>query len=310
MAHPQSMRALASFCATLPGSDGAGKRIYISRADAARRRIANEEALVGALQERGFKTVELAKLPPHEQIGVFRAAEVVIGPHGMGLTQIIMGHQLGRLIELFHANAGTDAYAFVARAAGIQYDFMVGPDVANTPNDFSIDVGGVIDLLGPDDAPLHRPAWRKAANLIPASRSFQGFFIVGASRLEVFPEQVIWGQEARLHCKRGAAAEVGRWPHILISPGRVYTASCWVRVPQAFAGSRVAVRIGDWSDQKQHEAQLDLRNGWQRIWSTGTAPIKDRTWVGLHIDSVEEGDVASSCWQFEAGPEPTAYMPT
>jgi hypothetical protein len=310
MAHPRSIGALAEFCATLPGAGGAGKRVYVSRGDATRRRIANEDDLIAALQGRGFRSVQLAKLPANEQIGIFRDAEIVVGPHGMGLTQIIMGSKLGRLIELFHSNAGTDAYAFVARAAGMQYDFLSGPEVPKTSGDFSIDVGKVLDLLGPDDTPRHTPSWRRNANLIPASRTFQGFFLIGASRLEAYADQMIWGHEARLHRRRGNAREVGRWPHILISPGRHYTASCWIRISSEFTGTRVAMRVGDWSEQTQHAANLSLTEGWQRIWTTGMAPEKDRTWVALEIDGVDDDAVASCCWQFESGQVPGAYSGT
>ena len=309
MAHPRSVSALAALCAKVPAPAGAAKRIYISRGDAERRRVANETELVTALESRGFTSVQLARLPAREQIGLFRGAQIVVGPHGMGLTQIIMGSDLGRLIELFHPNAGTDAYAWVARSGGIEYDFLLGAEVPHTPTDFTVDISRVLALLGPDEAPIRRPAWRKNANLIPASRNFQGFFPVGSSRVEPCAEQMVWGQEARLHRKRGNAAEVGRWPHILITSGRRYTASCWVWIPEDFEGEDVAIGIGDWKDQTPHPADLGKRNTWQRIWSAGVAPAKDRCWVGLHVQG---GDptVGSTCWQFETGTIPTSYVST
>jgi capsular polysaccharide biosynthesis protein len=309
MAHPRSVSALAELCATMPASAGAARRIYISRGDAERRRVANEAELVTALESRGFTSVQLAKLPAQEQIGLFRGAEIVVGPHGMGLTQIIMGSQLGRVIELFNPNAGTDAYAWIARTAGMEYDFVVGAEVPNTPTDFTVDVSRVLALLGPDDAPIRRPAWRKNANLIPASRTFQGFFPVGSSRVEPYTEQMVWGQEARLHRKRGNAAEVGRWPHILITPSRPYTASCWVWIPEDFKGDDVSIRIGDWKEQTLQPADLGKCNTWQRIWASGVAPVKDRCWVGLHVQGGEAA-IASTCWQFETGTMSTSYVST
>lgn len=309
MAHPRSVSALAELCAKVPAPAGTAPRIYISRGDAERRRIANEAELVTALESRGFTSVQLAKLPAHEQIGLFRGAEIVVGPHGMGLTHIIMGRELGRVIELFNPNAGIDDYAWIARAAGMEYDFVVGAEVPNTPTDFTVDVSRVLALLGPDDAPIRRPAWRKNANQIPASRTFQGFFPVGSSRVEPYAEQMMWGQEARLHRKRGNAAEVGRWPHILITSNRQYTASCWVWIPEDFDGDDVAIRIGDWKEPTLQSADLGTRNTWQRIWSSGVAPVKDRCWVGLHVQG---GDttVASTCWQFEPGTTATGYVAT
>jgi capsular polysaccharide biosynthesis protein len=309
MAHPRSVSALAELCAKVPAPAAAARRIYISRGDAERRRVANEAELVTALEGRGFTSVQLARLPAREEIGLFRGADTVVGPHGMGLTQIIMGSELGRMIELFHPNAGTDAYAWIARTGGVEYDFVVGTEVPNTPADFTIDVSRVLSLLGPDDAPVRRPAWRKNANLIPASRNFQGFFPVGSSRVEACAEQMVWGQEARLHRKRGSAAELGRWPHILITSSQRYTASCWVWIPEDFEADDVAIRIGDWKDQTLQPADLGKRNTWQRIWASGVAPVKDRCWVGLHVQG-GDATIASTCWQFETGTMATSYVST
>ncbi|HVC60818.1 MAG TPA: glycosyltransferase family 61 protein [Acetobacteraceae bacterium] len=310
MAHPRSVSALAAFCAGLPAVGSQARRLYISRGDAERRRVANEAELIAALEAQGFTAVQLAKLPAQEQIGLFRGADMVVGPHGMGLTHIIMGTNLGRMIELFHPNAGTDAYAFIARSAGMEYDFIVGTEAPNTPSDFTVDVRRVVDLVGPDDCPVRRPAWHKSANLIPASRTFQGFFPVGASRVEPCAEQMIWGQEARLHRKLGRAVELGRWPRVLISPGRQYTASCWVWIPDNFEGDYVSVQISDSDPRAQQAADLALRGAWQRIYSTGTARQTARCSVSVNVGGPDDCTVMSTCWQFEQGDTPTAYVAT
>ena len=108
-------------------------------------------------------------------MGLFRNAEVVVAPHGMGLTHIAMSNELGQVIELFHPEAGTDAYAFVARSAGMHYDRVLGQGAHATDKDFAVDVGQVLDLLGPEGASRPRPNWRKRANLGPASKTFHGF---------------------------------------------------------------------------------------------------------------------------------------
>ena len=133
MAHPRSVSALAELCAKVPAPAAAARRIYISRGDAERRRVANEAELVTALEGRGFTSVQLARLPAREEIGLFRGADTVVGPHGMGLTQIIMGSELGRMIELFHPNAGTDAYAWIARTGGVEYRLRCGNRGAEHP---------------------------------------------------------------------------------------------------------------------------------------------------------------------------------
>lgn len=310
MAHPRSISALAELCAKIPAVLNPARRIYISRGDADRRRIANEDELVEQLEARGFVSVKLRGLSAAEQIGLFREADIVVGPHGMGLTHIIAGQNLGRVIELFHPNAGTDAYALIARAAGMDYDFVIGTIVSDTPNDFVVDVRHVLDLLGPDDRSIRQPIWNRAANLIPASRSFLGFSPAHSARIEVSQERMMWDQESRRHSIHAGTTEAGRWPHILIWSKQIYTASCWVWIPKKFEGDQVHVEIGEWRALTLQAANLQLRETWQQIWFTAEAPAKDRCWVELHIHGPAGSAVISTCWQFEDGTRPTAYVAT
>jgi hypothetical protein len=309
MAHPRSLSVLSAFCTQVPSTDSSARRIYISRGDASRRRVANEKKLMAALESVGFISVQLGTLPAAQQIGLFRGADIVVGPHGMGLTHMIMGTRLGRLVELFHPRAGTDAYAFVATVAGIQYDYVVGEDVANQRADFEIDPDRVLDLLGPDDAPVRRPSWNKMANMIPASKTFQGFFAVGANRIEPSADQMIWGQQSRLHYKQGQV-EVGRWPDIRVSAGKNYVLSCWVRIPSGFSGTALFLHIKDWQEQTHHEADVGQRDLWQRIYSAGTSPSDGRCQLSLELEGDDGISVISTCWQFENGIAPTSYVPT
>lgn len=310
MAHPRSISLLALLGAKLPAASSTARRIYVSRADAGVRRVANEDELVAALKGRGFVSVQLSRLPAPEQIGLFRQADIVVGPHGQGLTHIIMGTRLGRVIELFHPRAGIASYAFIARSAGMEYDFVIGTPVPDTRHsDFTVDVDRVLDLLGADQAPAPRPAWHKNANLIPSSRNFQDFFPAKHAQAEIYPEEMVWGQQARLH-RRHAEKDVGRWPRIPISPGRTYTVSCWVRLPSEFGGERVRVRIADWPVQSDRAADLGQGDVWQRIWSTGTAAADDYSWAWLEIDAPGGAAVVSTCWQFERSAVPTSYVAT
>lgn len=311
MANPRSVQALTEFGATLPAADSSARRLYISRADATRRRIVNEPELLAALRDHGFVSVELARLPPREQIGLLRGADAVVGPHGMGLTQIVMSPNLGRLIELFHPNAGTDAYAFMARTGGVEYDFVIGSEAAGGSGDFTVDVERVVANLGPQDAPRRVPSWRKNANLIPASRTFNGFFGVGASRIEPCAEEMIWGQKAILHRKSGSP-EVGRWPYIFVAPGEPYVVSCWVMVPESSSTQGVVLSVEPHCTPGQRRpADLSQHGVWQRIWTVITPMKSDRCWASLNIDDTDdETTVLSTCWQFERGVAPTSYVAT
>lgn len=139
MAHPRSIEMLRSLAAATPGIKTGLDRIYVSRADAERRRIANEDRITETLARHGFATVQLAGLSMQQQIGLFRHAEMIVAPHGMGLTHLIFADRLRSLVELFPPDAGTDAYAFVAKALGIRYEHVVGTAVNSPQSDFAID---------------------------------------------------------------------------------------------------------------------------------------------------------------------------
>lgn len=68
-------------------SDLSPSGLLISRDDASNRRIINEEAVISAIPELAPRT--LSEYSLEEQIGMFRDVDLVIGPHGAGLTNLI-----------------------------------------------------------------------------------------------------------------------------------------------------------------------------------------------------------------------------
>jgi capsular polysaccharide biosynthesis protein len=136
MAHPLSIELLRALAHKVAGDVCGYKLVYISRADAERRRLANEGEIVCGLSRLGFVSVELSKLSTRQQIGLFRDAEVIVAPHGMGLTHVAFAQRLKGVVEIFPPNAGTDAYAFILKAMGVNYSFVIGTSADNNFGDF------------------------------------------------------------------------------------------------------------------------------------------------------------------------------
>lgn len=88
------------------------QKIYISRSNAAIRRICNEEQLVEFLRDRGFVIVHLEKMPVHEQARYFNQASMIIGPHGSGFANLIFSKPNTTIIEIDHGLIGSEQRSF------------------------------------------------------------------------------------------------------------------------------------------------------------------------------------------------------
>lgn len=79
------------------------KRIFISRQDAAFRKILNEDEVFDLLQLHGFKRFYLTQLSILEQILLFYNAEIIVGSLGSGLTNVLFCNTQTKIIELYQA---------------------------------------------------------------------------------------------------------------------------------------------------------------------------------------------------------------
>jgi hypothetical protein len=103
---------------------GARRRLYVSRGDAADRRVLNEEEVVEALAALGFERVILGQLPLPAQLRAFAEAEVVIGAHGAGLANAIVAPECAWLIELVGDKVVNPMYAALASIIGARYGYV------------------------------------------------------------------------------------------------------------------------------------------------------------------------------------------
>jgi hypothetical protein len=122
------------------------KRLYVSRADATDRRIRNEGALIEVLDDYGFERIVPGEKSFAEQVRLFSEAEIVLGPHGAGLTNIVFATETV-LIELFGSYRNA---CFFVLAKGMNHDYACvtcrpdGEDLIINPNDIDTIIDTVI----------------------------------------------------------------------------------------------------------------------------------------------------------------------
>jgi len=101
-------------------------RIYISRTLPSARVIANEEELLPGLLEMGFQICRLEKMSFEEQVRLFRNAEIVVGPHGAGFTNLIFSKPGTRVVEILAKGYERRCYWSLSAELGHDYRFYLG----------------------------------------------------------------------------------------------------------------------------------------------------------------------------------------
>ena len=129
-----------------------GRKLYISRSLAGRRKVVNEEEIFSFLAAQGFTFCLLERLSFSEQVALFHEADIIVGPHGSGLANLVFCNPGTRVIELFPSRA-TDAYFRLCMDMRLHYTYVKTREVIRRPrvsDDFSIHVEDLWKALNKD----------------------------------------------------------------------------------------------------------------------------------------------------------------
>jgi hypothetical protein len=97
------------------------KKIYISRNKAASRRIVNEQELIQSLSKQGFITIYSEHYSLMEQAALIHNADVIISPHGSGLSNLVFAHKGASVIEIFNQHGFNKLFYHLAQAVGLKH---------------------------------------------------------------------------------------------------------------------------------------------------------------------------------------------
>lgn len=102
------------------------QKIYVSRAKAKNRRLINELEVSQLLSDWGFKTVFLEEMSVLEQVTIFANAEIVVAPHGSGLTNLVFCPPDTKVVELFSPNYHRTDYWMISQELKLQHYYLLG----------------------------------------------------------------------------------------------------------------------------------------------------------------------------------------
>ena len=267
MANRRSMAIMRDVASRIRTPPSDVKRIYISRGDTPLRRIANEAELSCQLRSLGFVEVQLAAIPFLEQIRLVRGADVIVAPHGMGLTHIAF-HERGLLVvELHNPAIGTDAYAFISHALGFRYRAILGASLEGEGHHFTIQARDVIGVLSEER--IAPPPETGDTGLAGPHAVFYGG--VQSTSTTGMPGLTAVGPPAAeyRHVRDDPAVQpdnnVGWLEAAGLITGAIYHGNCDVWLPHGFKGERMIFESAGNTVLTAEPVNLAKRDEWQTV---------------------------------------------
>jgi hypothetical protein len=116
------------------------KRIYVSRGDVKKRKVANESKVMDFLSKFGFTKVVLNNLSIAEQSKIFNSAEVIVAPHGAALSNLVFCKKNTKVIEIFHPDYVNVCFWALSNCMKLDYFYFIGGKKGIVNLDLSFDI--------------------------------------------------------------------------------------------------------------------------------------------------------------------------
>ena len=119
---------------SLAKSGKSSKRIIVSRGSSTTRRWLNENECINLLDTLNFKLIDPSKLSLSQQVEAFSNAEIILGPHGAGLTNIMFCNPGTKVIEIRSQEQGGEyssatCYEELSSIFGVKHHIFHCPSI-------------------------------------------------------------------------------------------------------------------------------------------------------------------------------------
>ncbi len=139
---PRPIRFLEKLRDKIAAGSRGPRRIYVSRAGAAKRRLLNETQILRILKDLDVTVVHPERHAFAEQVGLFANAELVIGNYGANLTNVVFSPRGVTLFAITSEAMLDDFFWDLANLKGGRYFSLHGKAASQTPDqnsDFYVD---------------------------------------------------------------------------------------------------------------------------------------------------------------------------
>jgi capsular polysaccharide biosynthesis protein len=124
--HPSLVGFFDRLADNIPKPTLPPRKIYVSRAGAANRRLRNEAAVEALASRHGYDVMRTEDMPVAVQIAAFSSATHVLAPHGAGLANLVFARPGTAVCELTADTYKNRCFQLIAAMRGLPYGCLTG----------------------------------------------------------------------------------------------------------------------------------------------------------------------------------------
>ncbi len=127
-----------------------GKKIYVSRAKAGKRKVLNEAAVIEQVTRYGYEVHYFEAYSLDEQVHLLASTRCLIGLHGAGLTNMLFMKAGGQVLEIRNEDdTHNNCFFSLASDLGHDYYYIAGKGTVKDTNlaDFTVDTSRLAEVI-------------------------------------------------------------------------------------------------------------------------------------------------------------------